>query len=188
MSNIADIVRKMVRGEIPVQVTVCKVLSVDQGNCTIQAEPVNGHAEMHNVKLRAAADGANTGFVLFPVPGTHVLVASIDNNVNNSFVVMIEQFDRLRISQDNGFSLEVNPQGQVLFNGGNQGGMVIVGNLVARLNSIESDLNTLRTLFNTWIVTPSDGGAALKALITPWASSPLSATQPSQIENTRIKQ
>jgi len=76
----------------------------------------------------------------------------------------------------------------ITFNGGSLGGLVKVESLVERLNALEGDLTSLKTAFNSWIVVPTDGGAALKAAAAAWAGSTITTTQVTDLENDKIKQ
>ena len=54
---------------------------------------------------------------------------------------------------------------EISLNGSNYGGLVIGANLVQKLNTIEADINNLKAIFASWVVVPTDGGAALKAAL-----------------------
>ena len=41
------------------------------------------------------------------------------------------------------------------------------------VDEIQSDIGTLKQVFTTWVPVPMDGGAALKAAVTSWSSTPL---------------
>ena len=65
--------------------------------------------------------------------------------------------------------------------------MLMINPTVARFNAIETQINTLKTLLTSWVPIPSDGGAALKSIISSWSSSQMSTTQKSQLENQKVK-
>jgi hypothetical protein len=98
-----------------------------------------------------------------------VLVLFIDNSKTNGAVVYVKQTDSIEIM------------------GNSKGGLAIVASLTQRYNKIEQDLNTLKTIFTSWVVAPSDGGAALKAAAATWAGSSLTQTLDTDIENVKIK-
>jgi hypothetical protein len=75
----------------------------------------------------------------------------------------------------------------ITLNGGNFGGVVKVGQLIERINAIENDINNLKTVFSTWVAVPQDGGAALSAASAAWASSMLTPTLRSDVENEKVK-
>lgn len=74
------------------------------------------------------------------------------------------------------------------FNGGSLKGLVKLDSIVSKLNTVENDLNTIKTAFTTWVPVSMDGGAALKTATTSWASSTLTPTVATDLENTKIKQ
>lgn len=76
----------------------------------------------------------------------------------------------------------------ITFNGGKNDGLVLSQKAVDRLNAIERDINTLKTAFATWVVAPTDGGAALFSLTKSWAAQRLTETVLSDIENDKIMQ
>jgi hypothetical protein len=76
----------------------------------------------------------------------------------------------------------------IVLNGGDIGGLLKLAQSVQRWNYIENDLNTLKTVFNTWTPVPSDGGSALKTAIETWASEKLAVTVDSDVENVKVKQ
>ncbi len=79
-------------------------------------------------------------------------------------------------------------QNGIAFNGGNNKGLVLLSNVVDRLNKIEQDNNTLKTAMSGWMPVPQDGGAALKASSSAWFGSQLVQTQNSDLENIKVKQ
>jgi len=83
--------------------------------------------------------------------------------------------------------LEINENG-FIFNEGSFDGLIKVNPLVTKINALENDLNNLKIAFSTWIPVPTDGGAALKAASSGWASQTIINTVKSDLENTKIKQ
>lgn len=77
---------------------------------------------------------------------------------------------------------------QIIFMGGDLGGMVKLLELVSKLNNIEKDINTLKNAFKAWTVLPGDGGAALKTIAATWAGSNIAETKRADLENPNITQ
>lgn len=77
---------------------------------------------------------------------------------------------------------------QINFNNGSLGGLVKVADLVSKINVLENDINAIKTVFKSWVIVPSDGGAALKTLAATWANATLTKTVKADLENTKIKQ
>lgn len=114
-------------------------------------------------------------FQIVPKKGSKCIVTF--TSPTDAFLSMIEKIDTLKMGTN---SIE--------FNGGNNGGLVLVNSLVSRLNAIENDINTLKGIMATWVPIPLAGGAGLKIASAAWAGKLLTPTQKTQIENTKIKQ
>jgi len=72
-------------------------------------------------------------------------------------------------------------------NGNSFGGLVKVSPTVNKLNAIENKINQLIGLISGWVPAAGDGGAALKTLLTTWASSILVTTVVANLENPNVK-
>lgn len=112
--------------------------------------------------------GNNESFILIPEIGSKILIAYTN--------------------KENGYTVWVQKASEILFNGGLNDGLVKVNELVTKLNIIESDLNDLKQAFSTWVVVPSDGGAALKTITSTWYGNSIEETTKEDIENIKIKQ
>ena len=78
---------------------------------------------------------------------------------------------------------------EILFNGGNLLGLVKIQELTDRLNEYEMIFNQLQTDFSGWVPVPSDGGAALKSIITAgFGLKVIPASIVDDFENEKIKQ
>ena len=83
--------------------------------------------------------------------------------------------------------------GSFIFNNGTYGGLIKLidpndsnAGILARLNKIESDINNLKTVFETWVPVPSDGGAALKTGAALWFGNDLVPTERTDLEDTAV--
>lgn len=77
---------------------------------------------------------------------------------------------------------------RIIFMGGDLGGLVKLLPLLKSLNSLENDINTLKSVFSSWVPLAGDGGLALKTAATAWISNSVAVTDRTDIENTNIKQ
>lgn len=178
--KLQDFVTKMV----PVQTFPASVQEVDEENATITALPLGG-PELFDVRLRASIDGAEDGVILFPKVGSTVLIGLIGNEVNEAFVIRYSEVEKAKLKIGDS-TIEISTDG-FLMNGGSLGGLINIADLVEKLNAIEQDINSLKTAFSSWVIAPSDGGAALKTAAASWSSSQLSSTTAADIEDTKIK-
>jgi len=148
------------------------VKSVDETKrtCTITIDDV----DYPDVLLQGGPGLAN-GFVQIPAVGSQVKISF--QNQTNAFISTYSGLSKVLIDVD-----------LVQFNGGSNDGLVLVNSLVTKLNNLEQDLNNLKTAFSSWVVSPTDGGAALKAITATWFASTLTETAKEDIENTSITQ
>jgi hypothetical protein len=147
---------------------VCTVSAVSLADLTCTCTPLNGDADLLDVRLMSQS--AN-GFLILPSVDSIVIVSSIDNRTY--YVSMFSEVDEIQL------------------NGDTYDGLVKVGDLVTKLNTIENKLNALITAIGTtWIPISNDGGAALKALIGTLTATTLSQITPTvqaNIENITVK-
>ena len=141
---------------------LAKVVNVD-GNF-VDCEQLDGGANLLGVKLLAQDQ---TGFLIVPKLDSTVMV-SFENEATG-YVSMFSEVEEIQL------------------NGENYEGLVRVADLTNKLNNLESDLNDLKQAFASWVVVPTDGGAALKAITSTWYGAPLSPTMQGEIENTTVK-
>ena len=75
------------------------MLRVDKGRAVCDVQPADENApELLDVQLRAVDDGTATGFVLWPVVGSSVLVGLIENDPNNCVVLAVSQVEKFTLS------------------------------------------------------------------------------------------
>lgn len=142
-----------------------KCTAVADRTCTILLDAEN------DLKVEGILLGVSkSGVVVYPAVNTDVLVVFIDGSKTNGRVVDCEEAERIE------------------FMGNDFSGLVKVTDLVDKLNALEDDLNALKKVFGvTWIVAPTDGGAALKAAAATWYAQPIIKTVKKNLENEKIK-
>lgn len=142
------------------------VKSVDKENRMCTVTKVGGKTSgVITVRLMASKDD---GCYVIPVLDSNVIVIG-----SNNVTPFVAQFSEVE-------SIE--------WLGGENDGVPLVNPLLEKLNNLENDINTLKSAFSSWLVVPSDGGAALKAISATWAGQQLQPTQKQDIEHTKIKQ
>lgn len=153
---------------------ICEVTELNENERTVDVKPLNGDAEIFGVRLQSAI-GLNNGFVIFPKVGSVVIVTFL--NKLTGYVSTCSEIDKIYIDAEN----------EIIFNDGQNDGIVKISPLVNKLNAIENDINQLKGLFSAWVTVPSDGGASLKTLTATWSTGVLTPTTNPDIENTKIK-
>lgn len=184
MRNIGQMIKALARQGMDIETRVCLVTAVDAETRTVDCEPLDESAPILGVNLQAN-QGVKLGIVTFPKVGSHVIVAMMNEGMGGC-VIATEDIDEVEVVIGES-SIVVTEDGIVL-NGGNLGGMVKVEALTSRINNIENDLNTLKEVFAKWVPAPQDGGAALKGVISSWASETLVLTERGDYENEKVKQ
>jgi len=143
-----------------------KVKTVSDETCQVEW---NGLL-ISDVQLAAAIDGNAKNLLIKPKVGSVVLVADLsEGEMRELAVISWSEVDT------------------VVFNGGENEGIVKVKELTDKINTLENALNSLKTVFSGWVPVPSDGGAVLKTAIATWAGSQLSVTNKADIQNDKIK-
>lgn len=151
---------------------VCVVDEVNEDERTCSVTPLNGGVAVFGVRLQAAIN-QNVGFVAIPALNSEIVVTFLSKQ--SGYVALFSEIDKILIDTD-----------QVEFNGGANGGLVNINDLVGKLNTIENDLNNLKATLAGWVPVPNDGGAALKASLASYNSSTLTPTLTSDIEDPSI--
>lgn len=172
------------------------VKAVDVSKRTLNASDVNGSV-FHSIRLQYL--GAS--ILLVPAVGSTVLVfydfdshcgfvagcskiESAEIVIGDTSAVMDD--DGLRIKTEK-MSADINRE-NIIFNGGDLGGLIKVEDLTKRLNLIENDINKLKTVMSGWAPVSQDGGAALRTAAASWYGAQLTTTKRGDYENTKIKQ
>lgn len=153
---------------------VCTVESVDEAKRTADVAPINGNAEIFDVRLQSSLNGSN-GACMFPVVGSVVVVTFLNNLTG--YVSLFSEIDKMVLDVDN----------EITIDGGQNGGLVKINDLLNKLNTVENDLNNLKSLLSAWVPVPADGGASLKAVLAPYFSQTITPTVLVDIENDKIK-
>ncbi len=200
MSDLRNIIRQLAQPDGETVALVCTVDAIDKAARTVDCSPINEGAPLLGVNLQAN-QGADFGLCLFPEKDSYVVVGFVADGdagvvlltekiesaeivIGGTSVVM--DADGCRIDTEK-MSAHIN-RDNIIFNGGDLGGLVRVEDITKRLNLIEKDINKLKTAMSGWTPVPQDGGAALKAAAASWAGSQLTPTKRGDYENTKIKQ
>lgn len=95
--NIAGVIKKISKSSDEVYAKICEVLEVNTNDKIIDVKPIDGTAEIFNVRLQAESETG--GLVLTPKVGSMVLVVFL--NKNNAAVVNTSAIEK--------FSLQISP-------------------------------------------------------------------------------
>ena len=158
-----------------------EVDSVEDESCTVKI----GTLELTDVRLRAVLNSESDKIVVTPKRGSRVLVADLSGGSYSDLAVLsYSEAEKVEVVIEQ-TTCTIDKDG-IVMNGGNNGGLVNIDDLVAHINTIEDDINNLKTALSGWTPAPNDGGAALKTAITTWFGTPIANTQKSDFEDTKI--
>lgn len=175
------------------------IVSVDETkfSCIVKVKGV----KIYDVPLRVLLSNT-ASFVEIPKVDSNCTLGFLDNNMARPTIIKVDICDKILIKigestlsiTDGVFllnagnsSLEMK-NNEISFNGGSNGGLAVVANLVTKYNALENDLNNLKAIFSTlWVPVPSDGGAALKAAAAVWAAQLLTPTVAANIKEDKVK-
>ena len=152
-------------GEKPVTI-LGTIAAVDENSKTCNID--DDGFMMYGIRLQSVTNAA-AGILKVPKIGAQALAVKIEDG-------------------DGFMLLDCAEYDKIIFNGGNNGGLINIQSLVNKINAIENDLNSLKTVFKTtWIpATSPDSGAALKAAAATWAGQTISKTQTKDLEDKTI--
>lgn len=179
--NVRVLLRQMIADSMPSQMRLGVAKAIDQDKRTCDVE-LDDDVMLYDVRL--APINTASCFCL-PKIDSWVIVGTLENCESLTFIAAMSEIDSVIMNIDS-VKFEIK-DGDVIINNGQYGGLVKVVELAGKINTIEKDLNTLKTAFKAWVVTPNDGGAKLKAAAAAWTSKSLTLTQQADIENNKIK-
>ena len=203
MSDLRNIIRQLAQPDGETVALVCTVDEVDKTARTIDCTPINEGAPLLGVNLQANQE-ADYGFCLFPEKGSFVVVGFVADGaagvvlltekIESAEIVIgdtsaVMDADGLRIKTEK-MSADINRE-NIIFNGGNLNGLVVIQKLTDKLNELKDTVNDLITKYNAHIhTTTATVGTGPVGGLSPTTSTaqPAKAFNKSDYENTKIKQ
>lgn len=126
----------LVKRYVPMHVVPYKVVSLNSDNATCVLKEEDG-AEIENVRLKSVIDDNNVGIVVYPLVGSSVLAGKINNDENNLYVTKINEIDSVLITIKDKFKAELKPSGELIFNDGENKGLVIHDEVKKNLENLK---------------------------------------------------
>lgn len=161
--EIRDAIRNLA-GVQPERAILATIDSVDEESLTADCTPLNGDAPLLDISLSIDAEDSGLVCLLPEVGGTALILMTSDTTGN---VVHCSA-------------------GRLVINGGKNGGLINISDLVSKINAIEKDINDLKKAFSGWTPTPQDGGSALKTAAASWASATITETKVEDLEDKNV--
>ncbi len=95
MAEIQDILKKMMQNKEEIYSVLCSVVEVDESQRTIHAKPLNGSAEIFDVRLQTMLSGV-IGIVIFPKVDSDVIVNFISKEV--AYVALNSEIEKIQLN------------------------------------------------------------------------------------------
>ncbi len=150
-------------GEKPVTI-LGTIAAVDENSKTCNIDD-DGFI-MYGIRLQSVTNAA-AGILKVPKIGAQALAVKIEDG-------------------DGFMLLDCAEYSKIIFNGGNNGGLINIQSLVNKINAIENDLNSLKTVFKSWTPVAQDGGSALKTAAADWADQTITKTKTKDLEDKTV--
>ena len=203
MDNIKETIRKLAQQDGETVALVCIVDDVDKTARTIDCTPVNEGAPLLGVNLQAN-QGSDFGLVIYPEKGAFVVVGfmadgaaglmlatdkieSAEMVIGETATVIDAEGIRIKTAK---MSADINKE-DIIFNGGELDGLVIIQKLTDKLNELKDTVNSLINAYNNHThITTATVGTGPAGTISPTTSKAQTAKpfKKSDYENTKIKQ
>lgn len=172
---LADILKEFINKQLAKQEIysiVCKVVAVDIGARSCTCTPINGGAELQDVRIQADLN-STAGIFIEPVIDSNVIVSFLSSEI--AFISLFTDIENIKIDVSD----------KITFNGGTNGAMVKIGDLVTQLNDIENKVNDIIATYNnhTHVETGGTTNATLSIVL---GFLPLTTT--TDIDNPNILQ
>lgn len=142
---------------------VCSVKSLDVTKKTCDCTPKDGSADLLGVRLMAKNQ---TGFFIIPKVNSDVVVTMI--NRSTGYVALFSELSEIQL------------------NGKNYDGLVMINDLVTKLNNLENKLNTFMTTYNTHVHAGVTSGTASTAVTPSVIVGTLTPTIKADLENKTV--
>lgn len=142
-SAVKSILSTMLRSNM-----VCEVIGVDKEKNTCTVKETGTDKEVNDVRLLSIEGTFAKQLAIYPKVGSLVLVSYIFLKSDECTVIKYSEVESL------------------LLNGNEFGGLVKADVLIAELNKTNALVTAIAMALNTWVVAPTDGGLALKTIVT----------------------
>lgn len=163
-NDIIDSIRKIAKENEEIYSIVCKVKNINVTEKICDCEPIDGSADLLNVRLMAEN---KTGFLIIPTDGSIVIVTML--NKYTGYVSMFSEVDEIQL------------------NGDNEDGLVKVNDLVTKLNNLENLVNNILTTLKTTTIPLAPSGTYPFAPLYAAFNLIAPITNKTDIENNKVK-
>lgn len=127
LSEIREKIKRIAKGNGSFTCFTAKVVSVDGETCDVELDGM----KLTDVRLRAVANGEESKILVTPKTGSHVLVVDLSGNLSQMAVVGYSEVEKI----------EIDATDKIIFNGGNNKGLIQIEKLTQKLNELVIAIN-----------------------------------------------
>lgn len=127
LSEIREKIKRIANGNGSFTCFTAKVTSVDGETCDVELEGM----KLTDVRLRAVMNGEDSKILVTPKIGSHVLVVDLSGNLSQLAVVGYSEVEKI----------EIDATDKIIFNGGNNKGLIQIEKLTQKLNELVIAIN-----------------------------------------------
>ena len=127
LSEIREKIKRIANGNGYPACFTAKVKAVNGETCDVELEGM----KLTDVRLRAVVNGEDSKILVTPKTGSHVLVVDLSGDLSQLAVVGYSEVEKI----------EINATDKIIFNGGNNHGLVQIEKLTQKLNDLVNIFN-----------------------------------------------
>lgn len=165
LSEIRESIKNMSSGNGGAGIFTAKVLSTDGDTCCVDIDGL----VVSDVRLRAVVNGEESGILVTPKTGSYVTVADLSGNLTRLVVVGFSEVEKIEVDADD----------KIIFNGGQNKGLIQIEKLTQKLNDLVNAFNQ-----HTHQVSTTGGPTAQSGVAQP--PTPINSFNQSDYEDTNI--
>jgi len=158
-------------------IKLATVVNVDVEKATCTVQPIDEDLPLENVRLKAAIDKTNNGFIIVPKVKSFVLIVELDHF--NATIIQFSDIDKIIVKN----------VPEIEFNEGTNGGLIIIDKLKSEIEKINTTLNNIKTAVKSGLTAVGVGSAAsgITGANTFDAACQIQTADLSNIVNEKIK-
>ncbi len=145
LSEIKESIKKIASTGGMFRAFTAKVKSVNGKTCTVELEGLT----LTDVRLRAVVNGENSKILVTPKTDSCVLVVDLAGDLSQLAVVGYSEVEKIEVDTD-----------KIIFNGGNNNGLVKIEELKRNLNSLKNYVEAMASAVSTAFSAVGVGTAA----------------------------
>jgi hypothetical protein len=176
MTSIVQSIKEAALRSEELYLKMCTVDSVDEKSRTITCTPDDDSAQLEEVSIQASFD-REKGLFVVPKKGSRVLVGYLDRN--NACVVKYDEIEKI----------ELDVESEIVINGGENKGLVIIEELQKRLKALEAAFNDHVHIATTTATVGMEaaGTVTINSIAKKSTEFQVQTSHPYNYENDKIK-